>query len=87
MQNFLFQELTTVGFEHILEKSVKNDKEQNVVESIDLPMLVNCTYDLLKRQHHQAKVKEDLEERYFQHFIISHLFFITIIFTTNLTMI
>ena len=52
------------GFQPLFTRKPNSRHQSSRVEDLDLPRLVSCTYELLRRQHLQAKVKDDLEERY-----------------------
>jgi len=58
------------GFQTLFTRKQHSSKYKKTttspVEDLDLSRLVCCTYELLRRQHMQVKVKEDLEERYFR---------------------
>lgn len=62
--NFLNQELSMHGFQPLFRGRHSASHHNHTVEDLDLTKLVTCTYELLRRQHQQAKVKEDLEERH-----------------------
>lgn len=61
--HFLNQELCVLGFTPLFTKTHTSKFQKDKNENFDITRLVNCTYELLKRQHHQAKAKDDLEER------------------------
>jgi len=61
---FLNQELGMHGFHSLFSRKPNSRQQSNRVEDLDLARLVSCTYELLRRQHLQAKVKDDLEERH-----------------------
>nr|XP_047123235.1 afadin- and alpha-actinin-binding protein A isoform X1 [Hydra vulgaris] len=59
---YLNQELTLFGYSSIFKNNNSTNKN-NIRENLDLFQLVNCTYELLKRQHQQIRAKDELEEK------------------------
>ena len=55
-----------LGFTPIFVKTRSSKFQKDHNENFEITRLVNCTFELLKRQHHQVKIKDDLEERYIQ---------------------
>jgi len=63
---YLNQELTMLGYESILSNkcaSNNNNNSNNIMAGLDMTKLVNNTYELIRRQHSNAKNNEDLEAR------------------------
>ena len=54
-----FQELCTLGFPPIIDKNNSNN-----AKSLEIPRLVNCTYELLRTHSRHVQLKDDLEAGY-----------------------